>query len=215
MRDSRIGARQRVGGYPQSQTRRSSGQAVTTADGPPTRRVALLAIWTTSSRGAARGCFGVATSMWPFPPAPRAALGRLVGRAADNRARARESSLSRGPPGCIRSARAGGATGSDGDCDARAGEGAVWVPTSSQTIARRYRRLRPGADARLHGRRRLPAIRIRCSADTQGAGRARHIQVCVQIAAGRACCHRSAPDLHRVGSLRRRPSALQKVRRFR
>ncbi len=186
MRDSRIGARQRVGAYPQSQTRRSSGQTVTTADGPTTRRVALLAICTTSSMGAATGCFGVATSMSPFPLAPRAALGRLEGRAAATRSRARASSLSPGPPGCIRSARAGGATGSDGDCVARAGEGAVW-----------YRRARRRSHVVLaglglvpmrawHGRRRLPAIRIKCSANTQGAGRARHIRVCVQIAGGRA-----------------------------
>ena len=42
------------------------------------------------------------------------------------------------------------------------------VPTSSQTIAGRSRRLRPGAMRALHGRGRLPAIGITRSANTQG-----------------------------------------------
>ena len=186
MRDSRIGARQRVGAYPQSQTRRSSGQTVTTADGPTTRRVALLAICTTSSMGAATDCFGVATSMSPFPLAPRAALGRLEGRAAATRSRARASSLSPGPPGCIRSVRAGGATGSDGDCVACAGEGAVWYRRArrrSQVVLPGLGLVRcapctGGVGCRLLG---LRAPRIR-----RGAGRARYIRVRVQIAGGRA-----------------------------
>ena len=215
MRDSRIGARQRVGAYPQSQTRRSSGQTVTTADGPTTRRVVLLAICTTSSMGAATGCFGVATSMSPFPLSLRAALGRLEVRAAATRSRARASSLSPGPPGCIRSARAGGATGSDGDCVARAGEGAVW-----------YRRARRRSHVVLAG-----LGLVRCAPGTGGVGcrrfglsapRIRRVQAergisgCASrlLQAGLGC-HRSAPDLHRVGSRRRPPSALQKVRRFR
>jgi hypothetical protein len=215
MRDSRIGARQRVGAYPQSQTRRSFG-----ADGHDSGRADDATSRAAGDlhdqlHGAATGCFGVATSMSPFPLAPRAALGRLEGRAAATRSRARASSLSPGPPGCIRR-RPGGRSDRVGLrlCRSRRRRSCL-VPTSLQTIACRSRRLRPGAMRAWHGRRRLPAIRIKCSANTQGAGRARHVRLCVQIAGGRACCHRSAPDLHRVGSRRRRPSALQKVRRFR
>ena len=169
MRDSRIGARQRVGAYPQSQTRRSSGQTVTTADGPTTRRVALLATCTTSSMGAATGCFGVATSMSPFPLAPRAALGRLEGRAAATRSRARASSLSPGPPGCIRR-RPGGRSDRGGWrlCRSRRRRSCL-VPTSSKTIACRSRRLSLGLGPMRawHARRRLPAIRIKCSANSR------------------------------------------------
>ena len=187
MRDSRIGARQRVGAYPQSQTRRSSGQTVTTADGPTTRRVALLAICTTSSMGAATGCFGVATSMSPFPLAPRAALGRLEGRAAATRSRARASSLSPGPPGCIRR-RPGGRSDRGGWrlCRSRRRRSCL-VPTSSQTIARRSRRLSAwcrcapgtgGVGCRLLGLRAPRIPRAQAERGISGCG--------VQIAGGRA-----------------------------
>jgi hypothetical protein len=102
------------------------GRTVTTADGPTTRRVALLATCTTSSMGRLRAALASRRACRRFRSHReqhwadwRVEQPLLV----PERERAR---CRRARPVAYAGARAGGATGSDCDCVARAGEGVVW-----------------------------------------------------------------------------------------
>ena len=108
-----------------------------------------------------------------------------------------------------------GAAGTDGDCVACAGEGAVWCRRARRRshvvlVGLGLVRCAPGTGGVGCRRFGLSAPRIRRVQAERGiSGRASRL---LQAGPG---CHRLAPDLHRVGSRRRRSSALLKVRRSR